>query len=211
MLIITALTLAVSAMAHKEPALWVFLNASSPSGYGTPGAQQEVLKIDFANFGSFDIKINKLVYWINVNGKKQADENLKGWQRAKADFLNYKKEQEKYLEEFRKYANEDVITQLLPTIDNFELAIKHLPKDLENSDWAKGMVCIKSQFDNFLKEAGVEEIKAIGEKFNPNLFESVGEEESGQEEETIIMEIQKGYKMFGKVVRVGKVKVAGKK
>jgi len=144
------------------------------------------------------------------NYKKQAEENLKGWQRAKADFVNYKKDQEKYLEEFRKYASEDLIVKLLPTIDNFELAVKHLPKDLENSDWAKGIVCIKSQFDNFLKEAGVEEIKSVGEKFDPNLFESVGEEESDQEEGIIISEIQKGYRMFGRVVRVGKVKVVGK-
>ena len=142
--------------------------------------------------------------------KKQSEENLAGWQRTKADFLNYKKDQEKYLDEFRKYASEDVIMKLLPTTDNFELATKHLPKELENSDWVKGIVCIKNQFDNFLKEAGVEEIKAIGEKFDPNLFESVGEEKSDQEEGIIISEIQKGYKMFGKVVRVGKVKVAGK-
>ncbi len=142
--------------------------------------------------------------------QKQAEENLEGWQRAKADFVNYKRDQEKYLDEFRKYASEDVIIKLLPTIDNFELAVKHLPEDLKNSDWAKGIICIKNQFDNFLKEAGVEEIKAVGEKFDPSLFESVGEEESDQEEEIIISEIQKGYKMFGKVVRVGKVKVAKK-
>ena len=140
--------------------------------------------------------------------KRQSEENLAGWQRAKADFVNYKKDQEKYLKEFRKYASEDLIMKLLPTIDSFELATKHLPEDLKNSDWAKGIICIKSQFDNFLKDVGVEEIKSVGEKFNPSLFESVGEEESDQEDGTIIAEIQKGYRMFGKVIRVGKVKVA---
>ena len=139
--------------------------------------------------------------------KKQAEENLSGWQRAKADFMNYKKDQEKYLEEFRKYASEDMIVRLLPTIDSFQMAIDHLPKDLENSDWEKGIICIKNQFDNFLKDAGVEEIKSVGEKFDPNLFESVSEEESDQEEGIIITEVQKGYRMFGKVVRVGKVRV----
>lgn len=145
------------------------------------------------------------------NYKEQSEENLAGWQRAKADFVNYKKDQEKYLEEFRKYANEDTIVKLLPTIDNFELAIKHLPENLEKTDWVKGMVCIKGQFDNFLKEIGVEEIKAVGEKFDPSLFESVGEKESSKEEGTIITEVQKGYKMKGKTIRVGKVMVAGKK
>ncbi|MCK4592696.1 nucleotide exchange factor GrpE [Candidatus Parcubacteria bacterium] len=142
--------------------------------------------------------------------KKQAEENLAGWQRAKADFVNYKKDQEKYLNEFRKYASEDMIVKLLPTIDSFQLAIDHLPKDLKNSDWAEGIICIKSQFDNFLKDVGVEEIKSVGEKFDPNLFESVGEEESDQEEGIIISEIQKGYKIYEKVIRPAKVKVAKK-
>lgn len=140
--------------------------------------------------------------------KKQAEENLAGWQRAKADFLNYKKDQEKFLGEFRKYANEDMIIKLLPTIDSFNLAAEHLPEDLKNNDWAKGIMCIKSQFDNFLKDAGVEQIKSIGEKFDPSSFESIGEEESDKEEGIIITEIQKGYRMFGKVIRAGKVKVA---
>ena len=143
--------------------------------------------------------------------KKEAEENLSGWQRAKADFVNYKKDQEKYLDEFRKYASEDMIVKLLPTIDNFELATKHLPEDLKNSDWAKGIICIKSQFDNFLKEVGVEEIKSVGEKFNPNLFESVGEEESDQEEGIIISEIQKGYRIYNKVIRPAKVIVVKRK
>ena len=145
------------------------------------------------------------------NYKKQSEENLAGWQRAKADFINYKKDQEKYLEEFRKYASEDMIVKFLPTIDNFELAIKHLPKKEKDSDWIKGVICIKSQFDNFLKEVGIEEIKAVGEKFDPSLFESIGEKESDEEEGTVITEVQKGYKMNGKVIRVGKVMVAGKK
>jgi len=140
--------------------------------------------------------------------KNQAEENLAGWQRAKADFVNYKKDQEKYLEEFRKYAGEDMVVKLLPTIDNFELAIKHLPEDLKETDWVRGMVCIKGQFDNFLKEIGIEDIKAVGEKFDPSLFESVGEKESDKEEGTVITEVQKGYKMNGKIIRVGKVVVA---
>lgn len=143
--------------------------------------------------------------------KKQAEENLVGWQRVKADFLNYKKDQEKYISEFRKYASEDVLISILPTIDSFELAIKHMPKELEGSDWVTGIICIKSQLENILKEIGLEEIKAIGERFDPSLFESVGEKESDQKEGTIITEVQKGYRMHEKVIRVGKVVVTGKK
>ncbi|MCK5332514.1 nucleotide exchange factor GrpE [Candidatus Parcubacteria bacterium] len=142
--------------------------------------------------------------------KKQVEENLIGWQRAQADMANYKKEQEKHLSEFRKYANEDMILNLLPTIDSFALATNYLPEDLKDSDWVKGILCIKGQFDGFLKEAGVEEIRSLGEKFDPSLFESVGEEESDKEEGTVIVELQKGYKMSGKIIRPAKVRIAKK-
>ncbi|MCK4891479.1 MAG: nucleotide exchange factor GrpE [Candidatus Pacebacteria bacterium] len=143
--------------------------------------------------------------------KKKAEENLIGWQRAKADFLNYKRDQEKYIFEFRKYANEDIIVKILPTIDGFELALKHMPKELEKSDWVTGIVCIKNQLENILKEAGLEEIKAVGEKFDPNLFESIGEEESNEQEDTVVSQTQKGYKLLGKVIRPARVKIAKKK
>ncbi len=145
------------------------------------------------------------------NYKKQAEENLLGWQRAQADMVNYKKEQEKNLIEFRKYANEDMIMNLLPTVDSFALATNYLPEDLKDSDWVKGILCIQGQFDGFLKEAGVEEIKSVGEKFDPNLFESVGEEESDKEDGTVTVELQKGYKMSGKVIRPAKVRIAKRK
>ena len=74
--------------------------------------------------------------------KKQAEENLNGWKRAKADFINYKKDQGRTIEEFRKYVNEDIIVRLLPTVDGFQLATEHLPEDLKDSDWAKGIACI---------------------------------------------------------------------
>lgn len=140
--------------------------------------------------------------------EKAAEENLAGWQRAKADFVNYKKDQEKMFSDFRRYANEDMITALLPTVDSFALATKHLPEELKDSDWAKGIICIKGMFENFLKEAGVSEIKTLGEKFDPNIFEAVGEEESESESGTVIEEVQRGYKMGDKVIRAAKVKVA---
>jgi molecular chaperone GrpE (heat shock protein) len=143
--------------------------------------------------------------------KKQAEENLAGWKRTKADLINYKRDQEKRLNEFRKYANEDIIMKLLPTIDSFELAVQHMPDSMKDSDWAKGIICIRNQLNNFLKEVGVEKIKSVGEKFDPRLFESVGEEESEEEEGVVVAEVQKGYKMFDKVIRPAKVKIAKRK
>lgn len=143
--------------------------------------------------------------------EQEAADNLAGWQRAKADFINYKKDQEQAMADFRKYANLNIITDLLPIVDSFNLAAKHMPPELEKSDWAKGIMCIKGMFDNFLRDAGISEIEALGKKFDPYSFEAVGEEESDQEEDTIVEEVQKGYKMGDRVIRPAKVKVAKKK
>lgn len=143
--------------------------------------------------------------------ERVAADNLAGWQRAKADFLNYKKEQEKMLADFRRYANEDIILSLLPTVDSFDLAAQHLPEELRNSDWAKGILCIKGMFENFLRDSGVIEIQTVGEKFDPQLSEAVGEEESDLPEDTVTAQLQKGYRMGEKVIRVAKVKVAKSK
>jgi len=112
------------------------------------------------------------------------------------------------MSDFRRYAKEDMILALLPTVDSFDLATKHLPEELKDSDWAKGIMCIKGMFENFLRDAGVSEIKSVGEKFDPNLHEAVGETESEEEEGTVTEEIQKGYRLGDKVIRAAKVKVA---
>lgn len=140
--------------------------------------------------------------------EKESQDNLAGWQRAKADFMNYKRDQERVFADFKSFANEDIVLKLLPTVDSFELATKHLPEELKSSDWAKGVICIKGLFESFLQEIGVNEIKALGEKFDPNLFEAVAEEESEKEEGIVTEEIQKGYRFGERLLRPAKVKVS---
>jgi len=130
--------------------------------------------------------------------EQERAEYLAGWQRAKADLINYKKEQEAKISEIFKFANEGLIYEILPILDSFELAIKH-SKD-------NGIEQIYNQFKSILKNQGFEEIKALGEKFDPALHESVGEVE-GKEPGIIVEEIQKGYKLHGKVIRASKVKI----
>ncbi len=144
-----------------------------------------------------------------VECREEAGGYLMGWQREKADFVNYKKQREQELEEFRKFAGEEIILDLLPVVDNFNLATKHLPEELENSEWAKGIYHIKSQLENFLREVGVEEMKSVGEKFNPEYHEVIGKEKSDEPEDIIVEEIRKGYLMKGKVIRPARVVVSG--
>ncbi len=144
-----------------------------------------------------------------VECQERAGEYLMGWKREKADFVNYKNQRERELKEFRKFAGEEMILDLLPVVDNFNLATKHLPEELESSDWVKGIYHIKSQLENFLREVGVEEMKSVGEKFNPEYHEVIGKEKSDEEEDVIIEEVRKGYEMKGKVIRAARVKVSG--
>ncbi|MDP2967008.1 MAG: nucleotide exchange factor GrpE [bacterium] len=140
--------------------------------------------------------------------QKLKEEYLAGWQRARADFLNYKKEEIERIEEILKYGGEEFILKILPILDNFDLAEKKLPEDLKNNDSIKGLLQIKTQILDFLRIQGVEEIKTIGEKFDPNFHEAVEQVELKDKDSGIIVEeVQKGYKINGRLLRPAKVKV----
>lgn len=142
--------------------------------------------------------------------QKLKDEYLQGWQRARADFLNYKKEEMERIGELLKYANEEFVLRILPVLDNFDLIEKKLPENLKNDDNIKGLLLVKKQILDLLKNWGVEEIKTLGEKFDPNLHEAVEEVEAkGKDIKSgiIVEEIQKGYKINGRLLRPAKVNV----
>jgi molecular chaperone GrpE len=142
--------------------------------------------------------------------EKKKEEYLAGWQRAKADFLNYKKEEKERTEETLKYAGEILSLNLLPILDNFDFAQKRLPENLRKDENVKGLLQIRKQILDFLRTQGVEEIKVKpGDKFNPHFQEAVETaEEKGADSEVILEEIKKGYTIHGKVLRPAKVKVA---
>jgi len=150
--------------------------------------------------------------------EKQKAEYLAGWQRERADFLNYKKEEMERIGQLIGYAKEELILEILPLMDNFELATRLRPDDGTSARQGKndkifeGFVQIKNQFQDFLKSLGVEEIKAVGEIFDPKLHEIVEEAEpfdaaQGQKSGVIFEEVQKGYKSNGRLLRPAKVKI----
>ena len=141
--------------------------------------------------------------------KKLRDEYLAGWQRTRADFLNYKKEETERVEKIREFTKNELILKILKILDDFERAKRGIPEELGDSDWLKGFFQIENQFKNFLKEEKVEEIKAIEEKFDPNFHEAVGETEKENIEPGNVVEVlEKGYLLNGRLLRVAKVKVA---
>ncbi len=152
--------------------------------------------------------------------QKQRDEYLAGWQRARADFLNYKKEEMERITEFLKYGTEEMILKVLPILDNFEIIESKLPEALKKDENVKGLLQIKKQIADFLKNHGVEEIKSVGDppshkasdgqgKFDPETMEAIGELIiEGVEPGTVMEEVQRGYKINGRLLRPAKVKVA---
>ncbi len=129
--------------------------------------------------------------------------------RTQANFENYRKQTEKRVEEIRETAAKDIILQVLPIIDNLELALKNVH---EQSDFVKGIELIYSQLFSLLKVQGVEIIATENEKFDPYFHEALLKVESEFSENTILEEFQKGYLLKGQVLRHAKVKIsAGKK
>ena len=137
--------------------------------------------------------------------QQQREEYLAGWQRSRADFLNYKKEEVKRVAELLKAANQEMILKGLPILDSFEKAAKEIPPDKKDK-YIEGFLQIQKQLQDILKNEGVEEIKTLGEKFDP-CFHEVVEGVEGQTSGIIVEEIQKGYKLNGQVIRPAKVKV----
>lgn len=126
--------------------------------------------------------------------------------RAKADLENYRRQVEKDRIDFGKFANENLIVQLLPVLDNFQRAANHLPENLKDDEWVKGITGIEKQFEQILESAGLKKIAAkTGADCDTNLHEAIatGEGESGK----ILEVIEEGYELNGKVLRAAKVKV----
>jgi len=145
--------------------------------------KEKIEYVDEQDSGVVDSKIKKIKSKLKSCEKERA-EYLAGWQRTKADLINYKKEQEKKSSDIFKFANENLIIEFLPALDSFKEAMKH--------DKGEGIKQLYNQLLSILKSNGIEEIKSVGEKFNPGFHESVGETKKGKSG-MIVEEIQKGY------------------
>lgn len=141
--------------------------------------------------------------------KEEVNRNLAGWQRAQADYANFKKEMEKRQGEMMKFANAAFMSEVLPVYSHFKLALDHIPQDERKKDWVVGILQIKKQFQDFLKKYKIEEIKTVGEKFDHQYHEAVAfEEAKGYNEGQIFEEVQPGYLVEGQILNPAKVKVA---
>ena len=141
---------------------------------------------------------------------KEKQSNLEGWQRTRADFVNIKKENEKSRIELKKYANEQLILDILPVLDSFDMASAN-KKAWESVDknWRDGIMYIQSQLLSTLEQNGVIKIDAINKEFDTNLHNSIEVVKTNKKESynTVAEVLQNGYMLNGKVIRPAKVKV----
>ena len=139
--------------------------------------------------------------------EKERSEYLEGWQRAKADFINYKKEEGERMGRVRELAEEGVIADMIRVLDSFDLGIASME---EGSSERKGVEMIKMQFEDVLKSYGVEKIgERIGQEFDPNREECIEQVDSKEYEAGQITEqVESGYAYKGKVIKPTRVKVA---
>ena len=129
--------------------------------------------------------------------------------RQMAEFDNFRKRTEKEKAAMYEIGAKDIIEKILPVLDNFERGLAAVPEDVKGSSFAEGIEKIYKQFVKTLEDAGVESIEAVGKQFDPNLHNAVmhvEDEKYGENE--IAMELQKGYKYRGSVVRHSMVQVA---
>jgi len=131
--------------------------------------------------------------------------------RLAAEFDNYKKRTAREFENIVKNANENLILDLIDILNNFSRAMESEQNTQDSAGFKAGVELIYAQMKNLLNKEGLEEISAKGEKFDPALHEAVMQMESDQEEGTILQEVNKGYKLNGKVIRHSQVVVARKK
>lgn len=141
--------------------------------------------------------------------KKEQGNYLEGWKRCKADFENYRKKAELNASYLCERSEEEVILQLLPVLDNFNLAVEHVPEEERKNGWVEGVFYIKKQLEDTLSQLGVSEIESVGNAFDPELHESIEEIESADESKKglVTAVVQKGYQYKGKVIRAARVKV----
>jgi molecular chaperone GrpE len=140
------------------------------------------------------------------NLRKEKDELFEKLQRVSADYANYQKRAPKQIADNVAYEKEMILKSLLPALDNFEHTLQNI-RSAENTDaLTQGVKIIYDQMLDILKSHGVEPIKALGETFDPALHEAMMQRTEPEKEDNIVLqEFQKGYKLNGRVIRPVKV------
>jgi molecular chaperone GrpE len=144
----------------------------------------------------------------------KADENWERLLRTTADFENFKKRAAREKQDALKFANESLIQKLIPLLDNFDMALAAVQNGqtgAASSSLQSGINMILQQFKSALTEAGLEEVDATGQPFDPNLHEAISQQETAEVPEGhVVQQLRKGYKLRDRLLRPASVIIARK-
>lgn len=141
--------------------------------------------------------------------REEAAKNRDLYLRTLADMENYRKRVQREKEDLSRFANENLLRELLPVLDNLERAIEHARSDQASSGILQGVEMTLSQLAKVLEKAGIKPVAAVGEPFDTARHEAIGQEESSEHApQTVLRELQKGYLLNGRLLRPAMVLLA---
>lgn len=144
-----------------------------------------------------------------AKAERDRDDYLAGWQRAKADFINYKKEEFARMQDVARYGTIELMEDLISVLDNFDLGIASMEKQ-GNVD--KGIYMIRAQLGDILKKRGLTKIEVRpGDVFDPAVAEAIAEAESEHPPGSVVEQIEPGYRLSEKIIRPARVKISKEK
>jgi molecular chaperone GrpE len=139
--------------------------------------------------------------------QQQLAELTEALQRERADATNLRRRHDEQIANLKNVIKATVVRDLLPVVDNFERSLKHVPAELAENDYMKGIQGIVKQFEKTLTDLGVQRIKTVDEPFDPRYHEAVSMEEGEGTEEVVSEELQSGYTLGDEVIRHAMVRV----
>lgn len=141
--------------------------------------------------------------------ERQVQEHVDGWKRAKADYLNLKKQSEKEKADVMQYAQASVVLEFIPIYDNLKRAMKHIPADQREVEWVKGLAHIQRQFEEALKAMNITPILTEGQPFDPVKHHAVSKiKKEGVATDTVLEEVKTGFMAGDRVLEPAQVVVA---
>jgi molecular chaperone GrpE len=176
-----------------------------------PENEAEVLEFEFNDDGEEDLKKTLKKFRADLKqAKAEKEEYLTGWQKERADFINYRKQEEDRKAIFSEAMRERILTRFLTVSDSFNIAFANKESwEKVDDNWRKGVEYIYSQMNAIFEEYGVKAIGEEGEAFDPNIHQSIDVVETDKKEleHKVATVIQKGYKLGERVIRPARVNV----
>lgn len=173
--------------------------------------EEDVLEFEFNDDGEENLKktLKKFRAELKVC-QKEKEEYLTGWQKERAEFANYRKQEDDRKSMFSESVRERILTRFLSVIDSFNMAFAYKEAwEKVDDNWRKGVEYIYSQMNTIFEEYGVKPVGEEGEDFDPNIHQSIDVVETDKKEQdhTVANVIQKGYKLGERVMRPARVNV----